>query len=77
MIQIKAASLRAPHMPGMPKHPLARDIVVVIAAKFILVIAAAILVFGPDRRPKIDAESVGSRLVGMPTVSLQSRKPAP
>ena len=48
----------------MPKHPLAKDIAIVVVAKMTLVIAAALFVFGPSQRPKIDATSVEARLIG-------------
>ena len=47
----------------MSKPKLLRDVVVVVAAKVILVIAAGLFVFGPANRPKIDSASVESRLI--------------
>jgi hypothetical protein len=55
----------------MPKHPLALDVLVVVVAKLVVVIAAAIFVFGPGQRPKIDAGSIAMRLIGAPDVSPQ------
>ena len=61
----------------MPKHPLALDVLVVVAAKLLVVIAAAIFVFGPGQRPKIDAGSIAMRLIGAPDVSPQPGNSSP
>ena len=47
----------------MSKPKLLRDVIVVVAAKVILVIAASVFVFGPANRPNIDSASVESRLI--------------
>jgi hypothetical protein len=46
----------------MFKNPLARDVTVVLAIKTMIVIAAALFVFGPSQRPVIDAAAVDARL---------------
>ena len=46
----------------MLKHPLARDVAVVVAIKTVIVIAAAFLVFGPHQRPAVDAAAVSALL---------------
>lgn len=61
----------------MPKHPLARDVLVVIAIKLVVVIAAALFVFGPGQRPKLDAGSVETRLIDSPQIGPQTRNFAP
>ncbi len=48
----------------MPTRPLARDVLIAITVKLTVVIAAALFVFGPGQRPKIDAGSVEARLIG-------------
>ena len=48
----------------MPSHPLSRDLVLVMAVKLTIVIAAALFVFGPGQLPRIDAGSIESRLIG-------------
>jgi hypothetical protein len=48
----------------MLKHSLARDVAFVTAAKLIVAIAAALFIFGPGQRPKIDGNSVETRLLG-------------
>jgi hypothetical protein len=53
----------------MPKHPLTRDVMVVIIIKLMVVVVAALFVFGPGQRPKIDAVSIETRLIGSPAVS--------
>lgn len=42
----------------MLKNPLARDVAIVVVIKTIIVIAAAIFVFGPASRPVIDGAAV-------------------
>lgn len=58
----------------MPKHPIIRDVLVVITIKLAVVIAAAFFVFGPDQRPRIDAGAIETRLIGAPDHGPQSRK---
>jgi hypothetical protein len=50
----------------MPKQSLARDVVIVIAVKVTLIIAAATFLFGPHQRPRVDAGSIATRLMGPP-----------
>ncbi len=64
-------------MERMPKHPLARDVMVVVAVKLTVVIAAALFLFGPGQRPRIDAASIETRLIGMPAPAPQSRNILP
>jgi hypothetical protein len=47
----------------MFNSPLARDVTVVLVVKTIIVIAAALFVFGPSQRPVIDAAAVDARLL--------------
>jgi hypothetical protein len=61
----------------MPKHPIARDVAVVVAAKLALALAAALFVFSPDKRPRIDKGSVETRLIGTSNVNAHSRNIAP
>jgi hypothetical protein len=59
----------------MLKHSLAGDIVVVVAIKMIVIIAAAVFVFGPGQRPKLDAGTIETRLIGAAATSSQTRNP--
>jgi hypothetical protein len=61
----------------MLEHHLSRDVLVAVAIKMTVVIAAAIFLFGPGQRPKIDVDSVATRLIGAPDVSPQSRDSTP
>jgi hypothetical protein len=47
----------------MFKNALARDVTVVLVLKTAIVIAAALFVFGPSQRPRIDAAAVDQRLI--------------
>ena len=47
----------------MPTHPLTRDVLIVVAIKLIVVMAAAIVVFTTSQRLKIDGENVEMRLM--------------
>jgi hypothetical protein len=69
MIQIKAPTRARRDTRVMPKHPLTRDVMIVIAIKLMVVAAAALFVFGPGQRPRIDAGSIEMRLIGSPAVS--------
>jgi hypothetical protein len=60
---------------SMPK--LLRDVVVVVIAKLALVIAAAVFVFGPADRPRIDAGGVESHLIGQSTSNSPLRNSTP
>ena len=82
MIQIKASAPAHRDTDVMPRHRLTRDVMIVIAVKLIIVVAAALFVFGPGQRPKIDAGSIETRLVGTHagnhnTVSSKLRNIAP
>lgn len=61
----------------MPKHSLTRDVTIVIAVKLAVVIAAALFVFGPSQRPKLDAGAVATRLIGTDAGSPHSRNLEP
>ena len=47
----------------MPTHPLTRDVLIVLAIKLIVVMAAAIVVFATGQRLKIDGGNVEMRLM--------------
>jgi hypothetical protein len=64
MIFPEATSLRPREEETMPRFRLARDVWVVVVVKVILVISAAIFVFGPSQRPKVDAAGIETHLVG-------------
>ena len=57
----------------MPTHPLTRDILIVLAIKLTVVIAAAMFVFSPAQRPKIGADSVATRLIDATDASFERR----
>jgi hypothetical protein len=56
-------------MPRTPQHPLFPEITLAIAIKLIVVLAAALFVFSPRQRPRIDAASMQERLIGTSTAS--------
>lgn len=61
----------------MSKNPLAREVVLAVAVKLAIIIAAAFFVFGPGQRPRIDAGSVQARLIGPFSQSQQPRNMSP
>jgi hypothetical protein len=63
VIQIKAPVGPSTEKRHMSKPKLLRDVVVVVVAKVVLVIAAGLFVFGPANRPNISSASVESRLI--------------
>ncbi|HET6378154.1 MAG TPA: hypothetical protein VFG05_07585 [Methylocella sp.] len=48
----------------MARHPLVPEITLALALKFIVIAGAALFVFSPGQRPKIDSISMQSRLIG-------------
>ncbi len=56
----------------MFRNPLARDVTVVLVIKTVIVIAAALFVFGPSQRPAIDAAAVDA-LISSPQAMQESR----
>jgi hypothetical protein len=61
----------------MPSHPLSKDLVLVIAVKLAVVIAAALFVFGPRQLPRIDAGSIETRLMGATDIGQKQMGTAP
>jgi hypothetical protein len=56
-------------MPRMPLHPLVPEITFALAIKLIIILAAALFVFSPRQRPRIDAASMQEHLIGAPAAS--------
>ena len=52
---------------GMSRHPLLPEVTIALAVKLIVVLAAALFVFSPRQRPRIDAASMQERLIGTST----------
>jgi len=46
------------------RHPLAREIAVVLAIKLVALTALYFVFFGPDHRPDLTPESVGRAILG-------------
>ena len=61
----------------MLKPSLARDVAVVTAIKMIVAIAAAVLIFGPGQRPRMDADIVTARVIGSADAHANARTIAP
>jgi hypothetical protein len=61
----------------MPSHPLSKDLVLVLAVKLAIVIAAALFVFGPRQLPRIDAGSIETRLIGATDIGQKQTETAP
>jgi Sec-independent protein translocase protein TatA len=61
----------------MSSHPLSKDLVLVIAVKLAIVIAAALFVFGPRQLPRIDAGSIETRLMGATDTGQKQMETAP
>jgi hypothetical protein len=61
----------------MPSHPLSKDLILVIAVKLVVVIAAALFVFSPRQLPKIDAGSIESRLIDAGEIGQKQMETAP
>jgi len=61
----------------MSRHPLAREVAFAVAVKLMVILAAALFVFNPGRRPRIDAASVQARLIGALPATPQPRNVLP
>jgi hypothetical protein len=61
----------------MSRHPLAREVAFAVAVKLMVILAAALFVFGPGQRPRIDAASVRERLIGVSPATPQPRNVLP
>jgi hypothetical protein len=77
LIHINLVLLQCDRTPAMSRHPLIPEVTFALTVKLILILAAALFVFSPGQRPKIDAESMQERLIGPSTVSLQARSILP
>ena len=54
-------------MPRMPQHPLVPEITLVLTIKLIVILAAALFIFSPRQRPRIDAARMQEHLIGTST----------
>ncbi len=61
----------------MSHHPLVPEITFALAVKLMIILAAALLVFGPGQRPRIDAASMRERLIGASTATPLPRNVLP
>jgi hypothetical protein len=57
----------------MSRHPLIPEVTLALAVKLIVILAAALFVFSPRQRPRIDAASMQERLIGASTASPEPR----
>ncbi len=57
----------------MIKQQLKRDITVIVSIKVLIVIAAALFVFGPRQRPRIDDTTVRNQLLNNSTSERDNR----
>ncbi|KWV59303.1 hypothetical protein AS156_32070 [Bradyrhizobium macuxiense] len=51
----------------MSTSDLKRNVLTVVAIKVAIVVLAAIFVFGPGRRPRIDADALDRQILNHPT----------
>lgn len=63
--------------PKMSYPPLVPEITLTLTVKLILILAAAIFVFSPSQKPRIDAAGMHERLLGAPAASEQARSFSP
>ncbi len=54
---------------GMPRSRLGRELALVLVIKLTIIGLAAVFIFGPDQRPRIDAAKVEAHLLGTPPSS--------
>jgi hypothetical protein len=77
LIHIKARTAGRSDTEIMLKPSLARDVAMVTTVKVIVAIAAAVLVFGPGQRPRMDADVVTARLIGSADAHANARTIVP
>lgn len=46
------------------RRPLARELSLVLTVKLVLIVMAALFLFGPSTRPHIDANSISQHIFG-------------
>lgn len=73
LIQIKFVSRQHNRMPNMSRHPLVPEIIFALTVKLAVIVAAALFVFSPGQRPRIDAALMQERLTGTVPASPQTR----
>jgi len=56
-------------MRTMSRHPLVPEVTLALAVKLFIILAAALFVFSPQQRPRIDAEGMREQLIGPSTAS--------
>jgi Sec-independent protein translocase protein TatA len=61
----------------MSSHPLSKHLILAMAVKLAIVIAAALFVFGPRQLPKIDAGNIETRLMGAAGIGQKQMETAP
>jgi len=77
LIHINFILPRCSRKPAMSCHPLIPEVTFVVAVKLIIILAAALFVFSPGQRPRIDAASMQEHLIGASTASPQPRSILP
>jgi hypothetical protein len=53
----------------MSRHPLVLEVTLALTVKLFLILAAALFVFSPEQRPRVDAEGMREQLIGPLTAS--------
>lgn len=61
----------------MSRHPLLPQIGLALIVKLTIILAAALFVFSPRQRPKIDATAMEEHLMGGSPAAPQSRSASP
>jgi hypothetical protein len=61
----------------MPRHPLVPEVTLALVIKLIIILAAALFVFSPRQRPRIDATSMEQRLIDGSLAAPQPRSVLP
>lgn len=64
--------LKEMNWPFMWQHPLVPEVALALIVKLVLILAAALFVFSPSQRPKIDPAGMADRLLGA-SVALDSK----
>lgn len=77
LIHINLVSPQRHRKPVMRRHPLVPEITLALAVKLAVILAAALFVFSPGQRPRIDSTRMEERLIGTAPEDSQPRSILP
>lgn len=58
--------MTSPALIRLPRNQLGRELLIAVTVKLTIIGLAALFLFGPHQRPKVDARTVEARIIGNP-----------